>query len=149
MPTLLEQAAKMTAQAAGKIESAMLKMPEEKLTWKPEQGARTILHQIAECACINKMAAGMLATQQMPADFREQLDASFAHNDTRDKTIASLKEGTALLTAAILAFPAEKLDSEIALPWGSHTLADMVFMPYWNMSYHEGQINYIQTLYEE
>ncbi len=149
MPTLLEQAAKMTAAAAETLERNLLKMPEEKLTWKPEKGARTVLHQVAECAVINKMAAGMLATHQIPADFREQMDAAFAHNDTRDKVIASLKEGTSALTAAIAAFPAENLDAEIPLPWGKHTAADVIFMPYWNMSYHEGQINYIQTLYEE
>jgi len=38
------------------------------------------------------------------------------------------------------------LGAEIAMPLAAITLAQLFLMPVWNMSCHEGQINYIETL---
>jgi hypothetical protein len=34
------------------------------------------------------------------------------------------------------------------MPWGAKmTFAELLFLNYWNLVYHQGQIAYIQTLY--
>jgi hypothetical protein len=51
------------------------------------------------------------------------------------------------MKAAIIAFPEAEMNDEITLPWGTYTLAAVMGFPAWNLNYHFGQINYIQTLY--
>jgi hypothetical protein len=38
------------------------------------------------------------------------------------------------------------LGIEIEMPCGAMTLEQIVSYPYWNMCYHEGQINYIASM---
>ena len=35
---------------------------------------------------------------------------------------------------------------EIPMPWGPMTIGRMITYPQWNMTYHEGQINYLASL---
>jgi len=35
---------------------------------------------------------------------------------------------------------------EVQMPWGMMTLAQIISYPYWDMSYHEGQINYLASM---
>ena len=51
------------------------------------------------------------------------------------------------MKAAIIAFPESDMDVRIDLPWGNYSLTEVMGFPAWNMIYHFGQINYIQTLY--
>ena len=58
-----------------------------------------------------------------------------------------LREGTAKLLTMIREMPDDKLAEKIDLPWGvTWTLAEVANMHDWNLVYHVGQINYIQTL---
>ncbi len=38
------------------------------------------------------------------------------------------------------------MDAVIPMPWGPMTVAQMITSPHWNMTYHEGQINYIASI---
>jgi hypothetical protein len=43
--------------------------------------------------------------------------------------------------------PADKADDVVELPWGEkYTLGDLAIIVWWNNTYHNGQICYIQTL---
>ena len=47
----------------------------------------------------------------------------------------------------IEAIPDERLAEERAMPWGqTMTLAERRFICYWNLTYHNGQVNYLQLL---
>jgi hypothetical protein len=48
---------------------------------------------------------------------------------------------------AIQSVSEDQTAEEIQTPWGGYSLARCCLHAYWNMVYHEGQINYIQTLY--
>jgi uncharacterized damage-inducible protein DinB len=59
---------------------------------------------------------------------------------------ALLEENTRRAVAAIGTVSDEALKDEVEMPWGKQPLADIVAYPYWNMTYHQGQINYIASM---
>jgi len=75
-----------------------------------------------------------------------RLAASF---DTFAKCRERMQAGTGRLCHAIERFPDGRLEEEIFLPFGggvSLTMADVLALHGWNLTYHLGQINYLQTL---
>ena len=126
----------------------------DKITWQPLDKGRSALNLAVECAWINRITADLLETGQMPdiefvrAGFQQLL----MQNDTAEKALGVLTAETERLAKALEAFPTENLNDTVTLPfWGGmeKTIAQVVGMTYWNMTYHEGQIIYIQTLYKE
>ncbi len=71
-------------------------------------------------------------------------DATLAQN--WESLRALLQTNTDRVIAAIRAVPGDALNDEVAMPWGTQTMAQIIAYPYWNMTYHEGQINYIASL---
>ena len=66
---------------------------------------------------------------------------------TLDAAESCLREGNDALLKMIREMPDSKLAEKIDLPWGATwSLAEVANMHYWNLVYHVGQINYIQTL---
>ena len=97
---------------------------------------------------MNGMTVELIKTKQFPASFDWA-----AYGQRRDALIQNesemwtlLHENTASFISALEEVPAEDLDIEVAMPWGKMTIAQILAYPYWNMSYHEGQINYIASL---
>jgi len=50
------------------------------------------------------------------------------------------------VASVIRSVPDKDLDIELEMPWGKGTIGQIIAYPYWNMSYHEGQINYIASI---
>jgi len=76
--------------------------------------------------------------------------AECAALETPEKAIAALQASAAELTAAMQSLTDDQLQTEVALAFGPGmqvTVQQMLFFPYWNMTYHQGQLAYIQTLY--
>lgn len=150
MPTLQDFFADSTAKAAADLEKAFLRLPQDKRITNCGGDSRTPIDQVAECAILNGTTAGILATQSFPADF------DFAGFEQAKKDLAQDWEGlkalfdenTSLAAAAIRAVPDEALDAEIAMPWGPMKISQIIAYPYWNMTYHEGQINYIAAVHQ-
>ena len=57
-----------------------------------------------------------------------------------------LEENTSKVISAIGDVPDDSLSVAIPMPWGSQTVAEIVAYPFWNMTYHLGQINYIGSM---
>ncbi|HEX5322138.1 MAG TPA: DinB family protein [Capsulimonadaceae bacterium] len=137
-----------TEKAAKDLETALRRLPEEKWSWSAGGTARTALDQVAECALVNSGFAEVIAARQWPEGYdltqfdrdRKALMADPA------KTLQTLHEGTAKLVAVIAGVPDEDLGKEVQMAWGPMSLEHMMAHGYWNMSYHEGQINYIGAL---
>jgi uncharacterized damage-inducible protein DinB len=153
MASVNEVAAKLTQQAADKLVTNLNAMPADKHQWKPLEQGRTAQHQILECVVINGMAAQILRDKAFPsmegADWGQVFAKAAAENDTPEKLMASFTKATGDLIAATKAFPQASLDDSVMVPFdgSTRTWGEILFFPYWNMTYHEGQINYIQTLY--
>lgn len=145
--TLQDFLAAATRKAAGDLAAALLRVPEDKRDWSPEGRARTALDQMAECALLNGYTVAMIQTRQWPDDAFAAYSQEKAEA-VRDEAALNrlLQDNTERVVAAIGTVPDDALGHEIAMPWGAQTLAQIIAYPYWNMTYHEGQINYIAAM---
>jgi hypothetical protein len=103
---------------------------------------RSALEQAAECAAVNEYVAGLLRGES-PELYH------VAESESRDvDTIASaLDESVKKLAAAVRAMNEEDLMRGYADKRGAVQGNRLIEMPCRHMSYHAGQINFIQTLY--
>ena len=90
----------------------------------------------------------MITERSWPAnyDFEQYLKEKANLAQDWDAVQSMLAENTATVAATIRSVQDEDLGIEIQMPWGPFTLAQILSYPYWNMSYHEGQINYIASI---
>ena len=109
--------------------------------------ARTALDQVSECAMLNGGMANLLHTRTMEGFDFEQYERTRAtlQQDT-DALLSVLRENTAKAAAAIRAVPDANLDDQIQLPWGLLTARKSSRTRLYNMSYHEGQMNYLASM---
>ncbi len=141
-----------TQKAADDLLAAFLHLPEDKRDWSPGEKSRTALDQVAECTLLNGYMADLIQTRTWQQDWFANFPAEKAEAAAQDwDTLhARLQESTRRVAQAIAAVPDEALTDEIALPdWTTArtmTVAEAVAHSYWNMTYHEGQINYIASL---
>ena len=145
--TLQEFFATATQKAAADLKDALLRLPDDKHNYSPDETSRSALDQVAECAIINGYTADLITTRQWKQDAMTQfIQDKTALMQDEDKVMSLLEENAQKLMAVIRAVPDDALSVEIQLPWQTMTLAEVIAYPYWNMSYHQGQINYIASL---
>lgn len=146
--TLQEFLAKATQKAAADLETALLRLPEDKRDWSAMDKARSAHDMVAECAILNGITADVIQNHRFPEDFdmAEYAQAKAALAQDWNAMQALLHENTAKIVAAIRAAPDADLSVEVQMPWGPMTLAQIITYPHWNMSYHEGQINFIASM---
>lgn len=120
----------------------------ENASWSPLDKGRSALDQVAECALIAGFAAGIIQSKEVPpVDWAAFETAKQGLAADATATLAALAAKTGELTAVLEGLSAEDAAFEVTLPWGEVvTLAGLADVVYWNNTYHEGQINYIQTL---
>lgn len=144
--TIQEYAAAAIEKSANDLIQAALSLPEDKRDWKPLDKGRSALSQLAECAVINELSAQVVETGIWSGERPVMSGRHVTALDTFDDAVEALRGGAAHLAAAVRGAADANLDDVIHLPWRTLTLAQVFLMPLWNMSYHEGQINYIGTL---
>lgn len=149
MPTTVQDfLADATAKAAKDLTTAFLRLPEGKRDWSPDGKARTALDQYAECALLNGYTAETIRTRQMAAGSMENFPREKTELKAQDweQIHALFQANSAKIVSAIRAVTEEDMGVEIPMPWGPMTVARMITYPQWNMTYHEGQINYVASL---
>jgi hypothetical protein len=146
--TLQEFLSAAIPKAAEDLEAAMLRLPEDKRGWSPMGKARTALDQAAECAILNGHTVELIKTKtwSMGGDFSEYEKEKAELSKDWSAVQALLHENTAKVAEAVRSVPDEDLGIEITMPWGPMTIAKVIAYPFWNMCYHEGQINYIASM---
>ena len=137
-----------TLKSAKDLTAAFLRIPEDKRDWSPDEKARTALDQFAECALLCGHTAETITHKQMAADTIKNFFTDKAELKTREweQINALFQSNAAKVADAIRAVSDEDLRVEIATPWRPMTVAQMITYPHWNMTYHEGQINYIASI---
>jgi len=144
--TVQEFIATGTEKATADLLHAFENTTAEKRGWEPE-GARCARNVVAECAVMADGVADIVTEGKVPDFDMAKFYATLAALDTDEKATAALKAGTAKLVGVIKALPNDKLDVPIVSPWGTYTTAAWAAHVMTHNSYHEGQVNYIQTLY--
>jgi uncharacterized damage-inducible protein DinB len=145
--TVQQLAASRTQRAAHDLIAAAESTPADRLAWVPMGEARTMMDQLTECVIANIKWTTILKTHRYANVPREVWEAVVPECDTLAKVTARLRQSAADLIQAIGSVRDEETADEIETDWGPYSLADCCLHAYWNMVYHEGQINYIQTLY--
>ena len=129
------------------LETALMRLPEEKRLWNAGGDARSALDMVAEIAILNGTTADTLQNRGF-GDFDW---AAYAHKKAElaqdwPALKSLLDANTARVVEVIRALPDEALSVEVQMPWGAMTLAQLASYPYWNACYHEGQINFIASM---
>jgi len=124
-------------------------IPDDKLNVRHGDCARAPLHIAAECAVANKRIAAYLRGEELTRPSPEEREALLSALDTREKVLALLDEGTQELLKTL-----DELDENTlgdmdekffeGRPMSRYSIAQL---PAVHMMYHDGQLNYIHTLY--
>lgn len=106
------------------------------------------LDMVAECALLNESSAWVIQNRAWSADFDvaayKRTKAALCHDWPALELL--LETNTAKVIAAIRAVPDSDRGVAVAMPWGQVPVTQLLCFAYWNMTYHEGQINYIASL---
>lgn len=137
---------KATETGAKYIANNINAIAEDKRNEVPAGNARSPLYIVAEAASVNGMVAKMLTGETMERPSSEQTEAYLKTFDTAEKALAFLTKETDSLLAAIDALDESTLGDIIPTPIGERTRFGLAEIPMWHMSYHDGQLNYIQTM---
>lgn len=119
----------------------------ERLAWRPSENARSVLELAVECAEYNERWARTLETGAfVPWDAADAARWAARITDV-DSAIAGLAESVERFLTALAKVC--DLDAPLLLPWEQAPIGRSALRPIWHMAYHDGQINYIQTLHGE
>jgi uncharacterized damage-inducible protein DinB len=146
---LKEPLIQFTRSAQTMMSNDLKAIPQEQLCVSPGGCARDALNLVAECAMVNGFVSRFLQTgsfERPPAEDRQAHLASF---DTAEKALSYLEQETNHLVAAIEAVDENTLGDVIeTTPLGRPmTRFAIAQLPAVHMMYHDGQLNYIQTLH--
>lgn len=127
-------------------------VPEDKVTWQPLDTGRSVLDLCQECAQSPAWGVALMKAGKFTGfddDFMAKMMAERAGWTTVEDCERVCRERANALFDAIREFPEERMHETIELPWGKKTYAwwEIMLLHNWNITYHLGQVAYIQTLY--
>jgi hypothetical protein len=148
-----QQLIRTTRDAAKGFVKNMRAIPADKLNWKVLDAGRSPMDLFQEVAQSPTYVIPILENRACPPWDPETFGALTAERQswtTLDQCEAKLNESLDKWEACVRAFPEAEMPEEIDLPFVEglrQSFADIMNYPYWNLSYHLGQICFIQTLY--
>ena len=148
MPSIRDIARGATMHGAEILVKDTKHIPEEKFCFCPMGCAKTAEDILRECAGTNARIAASLRGEDPSSsvaylDFQKKVDAA-SGLEAFGKLIM---ESSEIVRAAIDGIADADLDKQVKMPWGAmFLLGAAILLPSQHMNYHDGQINYIQTL---
>jgi hypothetical protein len=149
MPIHLCQEAALSAalKAREDLVRAARAVPEDRALWCAGLVARHTVHIIAHCAASNTFLAAVIGEHPLPYRTQDEEAAAIERCVTLDLAESFLNRSVTAVCDEIAAVPAPRLSQQMAMPWGERmSVALSLLTPSQHMRYHEGQINFIQTL---
>ena len=145
MPSIKDIAKGATIQQAELIVKDTKHIPEEKFCFCPMGCAKTARQVLAEVAGTNaRIAAAIRGEDPATAGgFVEKVEQA----STLEALGVLVRESAKIVCDAIDSLSEADLDEQLKMPWGASFPAwQAILLPVSHMTYHDGQINYIQTL---
>ena len=137
MPSIRDVAKQMTMSAAQMLCKDTTYVPSEKLDWSPMDYGKSVIAILSEIARSNFEIAAVIA-DQLPKKVETE-----DYEELKKLVMQSAEE----VCKAVDLLNDEALEGEIQMPWGGMFAAsEAILLPTSHMTYHDGQINYIQTL---
>lgn len=125
-------------------------VPEDKREWRPAPDATTVMEILRENAILPLMLAEVLRKrpQQVDESVWEEAQREAGDLSTIDGCERACRTSTVQMLQALREVPADQWQQTVMLPWGmTSNLLQAALVHYWNLTYHLGQIAYIQRLY--
>ena len=145
MPSIKDIAKGATIQQAEMIVKDTKYIPEEKFCFCPMGCAKTARQVLAEVAGTNaRIGAAIRGEDPATAGgFVEKVEQA----STLDALGVLVRESAKIVCDAIDTISEADLDKQVKMPWGASFPAwQAILLPVSHMTYHDGQINYIQLL---
>jgi len=151
-----DQLIALTEKAGNDLFRSARAVPPDKITWQPLEQGRSILNLVQECAYfplfISQILSGErdFANETVEEERAKRYAAELATGKTIEECQAAYDKNVPALLSAISNLTEEQLQTDLPLPFRpnkTHLLTELIWLPYWNMVYHLGQIDYIQRLY--
>ncbi|MCL6519155.1 MAG: DUF1572 domain-containing protein [Armatimonadetes bacterium] len=146
MKSILEVAKQLIRNQAETLIKDSGYIPAEKLFWCALGCAKTAADILKEIACSNiQMAASIRG--ETPGKFEEEFVDRVGKASTLTELGQLVKDSADIVCRAIDNHSEADLEKQITMPWGAvFPLYEAIFLPANHMTYHDGQINYIQLL---
>ncbi|MDX2064159.1 MAG: hypothetical protein SFX74_00305 [Fimbriimonadaceae bacterium] len=146
-----DQLVRQTQGALDDICRAALAVPEDRWDWSPGGAARSVLSQMQEIATSAALFLPVVREGEFAPLDHIRAESARAREEfgSVERCIVGARSSTSELCALIAAFPDDRLDVEIVVPFGggsTWTMADVLGKHYWNLVYHHGQINQLQLI---
>jgi hypothetical protein len=125
-------------------------VPEEKLRWRPAEHARSVMEILEENATVPIGLRLMLEERPQTPDPSLLARSKQQAGDlsTLDACERVCRQATEQLLQAVRQLTPDELNQTVMTPWGKPiSLFEVAYDHYWNLTYHLGQIAYIQLLY--
>ena len=143
---------RITQKALDDVCRAALAIPADKREWVPMGEARSVLNQMQELAVAGIWFLDIIQDLRVTREPERDIDEMMVRAreiKSVEECVEMARKTTSELCRAISTFPVEALDVEVTLPFGAGqtaSMADMLYMHAWNLTYHLGQINQIQLM---
>jgi len=143
MPSILGIAKGGTMRQAELIVKDAKYIPEERFAFCPAGCAKTAKDILAEIASGNVMLGAAIAQEGPDEEFTKRVAQATTLEVLGKLVIESAEKACRVMDSLSEA----DLDREVTMPWGAKfRIGEAIFLPISHMTYHDGQINYIQTL---
>ena len=139
----------LTEKQIGRLFDIARKFPSDKLDWKATPCNRTALDMLQEIAtALQVFMPGILSRK---VEFSPEVFGKWAEDRSKITNLDELerlaKEGMAELKQAIISTPEGEWSIKVDMPFpGEFNVADLLSYQYWNASYHEGQIMFLEMM---
>ena len=136
-----------TEKKAKEIVEAYLRLPQDKRQFKASENSRSAVNMIAEVTLMNGFTDVMVKIKGFPSDFSmEDYQTRLAELEADANVTETFLASLPLAQNAMMSISDDELSIEVPTPWATYTMAEILAFPYWNLSYHLGQINFIAMM---
>lgn len=131
---------------AARLSSDLRAIPTTVATTSSAAGVRTAVNIVAECGVLSGYLADKIIDHGYSAD-HDELVSTTGKYDTVESALQCLTDNTNKLVTAIKALDEHSLQTDVELFGRQWSLFELCALNISHLSYHDGQLNYIQTLH--
>ncbi|MCS6962291.1 MAG: DinB family protein [Deltaproteobacteria bacterium] len=125
------------------------KTSDDKVNWKPSETARSVIEISQEClALANLLVVSAKENFSTLTEEKWQAEMNKAKGFTSlNDVLRQLRLKTNSLLRVFERFPPGKWSTTVKTGWGKMSIFEILWMHHNHLTYHLGQIAYIQTIY--
>jgi hypothetical protein len=129
-------------------------VPDDKLAWTPTPTSKSAIHVAAHTALYAGRFARMINDRKLPQV--DDIPAWMARQNAEEAAITCRKEmeaifrqGTDEVLAALDSLQPDEIDMSLDGPGWSMPMTQLMNLPGWHATLHLGQIDYLQTCWDD